>query len=184
MSDLPPEFKQSDLYAAIKSGRDRFQRLGWILIGIGVLAILFPLVASIATKVLVGVVFLVAGGFTLHHAFWARDWGSAIWSGLSGFLQLAVGVYLAFFPLTGLVGLTFLVGLAFLVQGAMEMFIAFQHRPGKGWAWMGFSGLASLVLGAMLISGLPGTALWAIGLLMGLNALTTGISFVVLARSV
>lgn len=169
---------------SIRAHRQRFTWLGVALVVLGILAILFPLVASIAAKVLVGWFFLMVGAATLYHAFQTRGWQSTLWSALIGVLNLAVGVYLAFFPLTGLIGLTFLAGIMFLVQGALEETIAFQHRPRTGWLWLAFSGLASLILGVLLIAGLPGTALWAIGMLVGLNALSSGVSFIALARSV
>ncbi len=167
----------------VRAHRGRFTVLGIILIVLGLLAILFPLIASIAAKTMVGWFFLFTGAAVLFNAFQARDWSSALWSGAVGVLHLAVGVYLAFFPLTGLVGLTLLVGIMFLVQGGFEAAIALQHRPRRGWVWLAFSGVASVILGVLLIAGLPGTALWALGLLLGLNFLTSGMSFIALARS-
>lgn len=180
MSQFPPT--EAEIFAAIRANPTRFRRAGWILVAIGVVAIVFPLFASIAVKTLIGWVFLVTGAVVLWHAFQSRDWGSALLSGLIGVLHLAVGVYLAFFPLTGLVGLTVLMALVFLLQAAAELMIAFQHRPGSGWGMMALSGLASGLLGLLLMAGLPGTALWAIGLMLGLNALTSGASFLALTR--
>ncbi|MEC3861397.1 DUF308 domain-containing protein [Mesobacterium sp. TK19101] len=178
----------SDLKRAIQDNIRQFRTLGIALIVLGVAAILFPLFASIAIKVLLGWFFLLTGGAVLWHAFQARDWSSALLSGLVGVVHLAIGVYLAFFPLTGLIGLTMLMAIVFLFQGALEAGMAWQHRPGHGnagpgWAWMGLSAAVTIVLGLMLLAGLPGTALWALGLFLGINFLTSGISFVVLANA-
>ncbi len=173
---------EKEIFAAIYGARARFRRVGYVLIAIGVLAILFPLVASVAAKVFIGWVFLISGAVVLYHAFQSRDWGAALFSGLIGVLQLAVGVYLAFFALTGLVALTLLMAAVFLLQGGIEVVIGLQHRPGIGWGWMTISGAVSGLLGLLLIVGLPDTALWAIGLMLGLNALTSGVSFVMLTR--
>lgn len=162
--------------------RAKFKRLGWILIVIGVLAVLFPLMSSIAVKLIIGWALLLAGAFTLYHAFQARDWNSALWSGLVGVLNLAVGAYLSFLPLSGLVGLTLLMGFSFVLQGVFEGAIALRQRPRQGWGWLAFSAAAAGLLGIMLVAGLPGTALWALGLMLGLNLLTSGISFVALAK--
>ncbi|MWD28870.1 HdeD family acid-resistance protein [Aquicoccus sp. SCR17] len=178
----------SGLKQAVRENASRFRWLGIALIVLGILAILFPLVASVATKLLIGWIFLLSGAALLWHAFQARGWQPAVLSGLIGLLQLAVGVYLAFFPLTGLVGLTLILAVVFMVQGAVELALSWQHRPGQGndgpgWVWMGLSGLISLALGMLLTAGLPGTALWAIGLLLGINLLSSGISFVALASA-
>jgi len=176
-TDLTPE-----LLDRIRSHRGRFRWLGVALIVLGVLAIVFPLVASIAAKVMIGWFLLLTGGAVLWHAFQTRAWRDALLSGLIGLLHLAAGVYLAFFPLTGLVGLTLLVGVLFGVQGAIELSLALRHRPNTGWGWMAFSGAASLVLAVLLILGLPGSALWAIGLLVGINFVSSGVAFLSLSR--
>ncbi len=186
MSDTPEI--PSKLKNAIRENASRFRWLGYALIAVGVLSILFPLLASVAAKVMLGWLFLITGGLTLWHAFQARSWQPGLMSGLIGVMHLAVGVYLAFFTLTGLVGLTVLLAFVFLFQGAIELYLAWQHRPGHGnegpgWAWMGVSGAITVALGIMLLAGLPGTALWALGLLLGINFLTTGISFVALATA-
>lgn len=176
--ELPP-----DAIAAIREHSRRFTILGAILIVLGVLAILFPLVASIAAKLLVGWFLLLSGAAMLFYAFQARRWRSALWSGLVGVVYLAVGVYLVFFPLTGLLGLTALMAFLFLIQGGFEMAIWIQNRDaGRGMVWSLVSGLASLVLGIILLLGLPETALWALGIFLGINLLTSGIAFVTLAR--
>lgn len=92
-------------------------------------------------------------------------------------MHLALGVYLGFFALTALMGIVF------LFQGAFEAVMAAQHRPQKGRGWLALNGAATLILGVLLIAGLPGTALWTIGLFLGLNFLTTGIAFVALSQA-
>lgn len=182
MTDLETPLKP-DIMEAVRKFRRQFRNVGYVLIALGVLAILFPLVFSIAAKTLLGWVFLLTGAALLYHAFQSKEWQSAIWSGLIALMHIALGVYLGFFALTGLVGLTLLVGIAFLLQGFFEGMIAVQHRPKKGWGWLAFNGAATLAMGILLIAGLPSTALWAIGLLLGINFLTSGIAFVALANA-
>ena len=175
--------QNADIMEKVRAHRGRFKRIGYILIALGIAAILFPIFFSVAAKTLLGWVFLLTGAVMLYHAFQARDWNSAIWSGLIAVMHIALGVYLGFFALTGLVGLTFLIGIMFLVQGGFETMMAMQHRPKKGWGWLVMNGVATLVLGVFLLAGLPDTALWAIGLLLGINFLTSGIAFVGLASA-
>ncbi|WP_296423901.1 DUF308 domain-containing protein [Yoonia sp.] len=172
-----------DVMDAVRQFHEYFRNVGIVLIVLGVLAIVFPLFFSIAAKTLLGWVFLLTGAALLYHAFQARGWRSAMLSGVIAVLHLALGVYLAFFALTGLVGLTFLVGVVFLLQGGLESVIALQHRPGRGWGWLALNGAVTLLLGILLIAGLPGTALWAIGVILGINFLMSGIGFVALASA-
>lgn len=177
------QMTKDDIMDAVRKFRTQFRNVGYLLIALGVLAILFPLLFSIAAKTLLGWIFLATGAVMLYHAFQSKEWQSAIWSGLIAVMHIALGVYLGFFALTGLIGLTLLVGVIFLLQGGVEAMIALQHRPKKGWGWLAFNGAATLAMGILLIAGLPSTALWAIGLLLGINFLTSGIAFVGLARA-
>ena len=182
----PPEFDvptKADIMEAVSEHRDRFRTAGIVLIVLGVLAILFPVVSSIAAKAMLGWMFLLTGAVLLYHAFQAKAWQSAIWSGLIAVMHIALGVYLGFFALTGLVGLTLLMGVVFAAQGAIEAVIALQHRPKTGWGWLMFNAVATILLAVLLIAGLPGTALWAIGIVLGVNFLTSGIAFVALSRA-
>ncbi|NBD29678.1 MAG: HdeD family acid-resistance protein [Alphaproteobacteria bacterium] len=173
-----------DLLDRLRENRGRIFWLGVILSVIGLLSIVFPVVGSILTKVMIGWVFLVAGAVMLWQAFQARRWNAALWTGLVALLHLALGVYLSFFPLTGLVGLTVLLAVLFAIQGVVELRMGLTHRAARGWVWMVLSGMASLVLALLLTLGLPGTAMWALGLMVGLNLLTSGIGFIALSRSV
>ncbi len=176
----PPE----ELLEAIRAHKGWFTFLGVVLLIAGIIAIMFPLFASIAAKVMVGWIMLIAGAINLWAAFQTRTWGSTIWNALIAILSLAVGVYLAFFPLTGLIALTLLLGLTFAAQGVFEIMIGLQNRDSKGWGFLALSGALSLVLGIMLMFGLPGTAAWALGLMLGIHFVSSGISLLMLARSV
>ncbi|MDF0603076.1 HdeD family acid-resistance protein [Psychromarinibacter sp. C21-152] len=168
---------------AIRERRGWFVALGIALLVAGTAALLFPFVASVAAKVVIGWLMLIAGAVTLWHAFQTRDWSSTLWNALIGLLSLAAGVYLAFFPLAGLIGLTLFLGAVFAVQGVFEVMMALQNRDRRGWGWMIASGVLSVVLGVVLMFGLPGTAVWALGLLVGVHFITSGASLLALTWS-
>jgi uncharacterized membrane protein HdeD (DUF308 family) len=83
-------------------------------------------------------------------------------------------------PATGIITLTIFLAAFFIVQGILECGMAFRMRPQSGWGWMLFSGIIALLLGILIFAGLPGTALWAIGLLVGINLLSSGIAYLFL----
>ena len=100
---------------------------------------------------------------------------------LLGALYLFAGGWLAFFPFTGIVTLTIVLAALFLVEGVLEVIMGFRVRPHEGWGWLVFSGLIAVAVGVLIAAELPSSAVWAIGLLAGVNLLSTGISFIVLA---
>lgn len=158
-----------------------FLALGILLILAGVAAIAFPLLSTIATKIMLGWIFLIAGVVMAVHAFSIQQWRGFLMELLLALLYIVVGGWLAFFPFTGIITLTLLLAALFLAEGVLEVIMAMRVRPHEGWGWMLISGLIAIVVGVMIASELPGSAVWAIGLLAGINLLSTGVSFVVLA---
>src|SRR5262245_19767168 len=155
--------------------------LGIVLLLGGCAAIAFPHLSTIAAKIALGWIFLVSGVVAILHAFSAGEWRALFWSLLIGILYAAVGAYLAFLPLAGILTLTLLVAVLFLAQGALEVIMAFRIRSHRGWAWVLLSGLVAIAAGALIALQLPSSATWVLGLLVGIKMIFAGWSFIALA---
>jgi uncharacterized membrane protein HdeD (DUF308 family) len=182
-------FDVSQARAALaKSVRDHwvlFLVEGIVLLCLGMLAIVVPLVASLAATVFFGSILLIAGLTGLIATFAARHAPGFSWSLISAVLGIVTGALLLASPVTGAISLT-IVLIAFLfIEGAASIMFAVQHRKrdSGSWGWMLASGVIDIILGAMLFAGLPGTALWALGLLIGINMLVGGWSLIAMALS-
>jgi uncharacterized membrane protein HdeD (DUF308 family) len=158
-----------------------FLALGIVLIVVGLAAIAFPFVSTVAAKIMLGWLFLIGGIVMVLHAFSAPAWQGFLWSLLIGILYVVAGGYLAFFPLTGLITLAILLAILFLAEGIFEIIMALRVRPHEGWGFLLLSGVAALVVGFLIAIDLPGSATWALGLLVGINLLFTGWSYIFLA---
>jgi len=154
---------------------------GIALIVLGSIAVIVPGIFSLAVTTLVGVLLLVGGVIRLWRCLSGGDAGSHLWHILAAVLAVIAGLLLLVNPMEGVLTLTVVVIALFLAEGAMKVIGAFNMRPAHGWVWMLISGVVDVVLGAVLWSGLPGTALWAIGLLVGISLLFTGWTAVMLA---
>jgi uncharacterized membrane protein HdeD (DUF308 family) len=132
--------------------------LGIVLLLAGVAAIAFPLVSTIAAKIALGWIFLVAGTVMIFHAFYAGEWRGFLLNLLIGILQVIVGGYLAFVPLAGILTLTMLVAGLFLADGLLEAIMAFRIRPHQGWGWVLASGLGAVAVGVLIALHLPTSA--------------------------
>ncbi len=164
-----------DLKDSIAETRGWFIALGIALTVLGLISIAFPLFMTITAKIFLGWLFLLGGIAQVVHSFSTRTWGGFFWNLLIGLLYVFVGGWLAFFPLTGLIGLTAFLALMFMAEGVMKAILGFGLSEGKFWVII--SGAVSIVVGLLLFVGLPGSALWAIGLLVGINFLFSGIAF-------
>ena len=158
-----------------------FLALGLVLIFAGIAAIAFPLISTIAATIGLGWIFLVGGAVMVVHSFSAKGWQGFLLGLLIGLLYVVAGGWLAFLPFTGIITLTILLAALFMAEGVLEMIMALKVRPHGGWGWLLLSGLIAVAVGVLVAVELPSSAGWAIGLLAGINLLSTGISFVVLA---
>lgn len=156
---------------------------GVVLLVLGATAIVLAPLATVAVTILLGWLFLVSGVIGLFTTYWMRQAPGFWWSLISALLGIVVGVLLLASPVTGAVSLTILLSAFFIIEGAVSIMFALDHRrelTGR-WGWMMVSGVIDLVLGAMIFAGLPSTAAWAIGLLVGINMVFGGSALIGMA---
>src|SRR5665213_1785519 len=156
---------------------------GIILSLLGLAAIVLPPVAGLVATVLLGWLFLIAGIVGLVATLRARQAPGFGWSLLSALVAVIAGGALLWNPLQGLVTLTFVLTAFFVVDGILIIALAIAHRrelSGR-WEWMMLNGIVDLVLAAIIISGLPGTITWALGLLVGIDMMFGGASLIAMA---
>jgi uncharacterized membrane protein HdeD (DUF308 family) len=156
---------------------------GVILVILGVLAIVIPPIATLAVTILIGWLFIVSGIVGLITTFMARQAPGFWWSLLSAVVAIVAGVLLLVWPLSGVLTLTLLLIVFFTIEGVLTIMYALEHKKELSgrWGWMLASGIIDLILAAIILAGLPGTAAWAIGLLVGINLLFGGVSMIAMA---
>ncbi|MBI1202056.1 MAG: HdeD family acid-resistance protein [Rhodopseudomonas sp.] len=156
---------------------------GVLLLVLGVIAVIVPPLATLAVTILFGWLFLVSGVMGLLTSFWMRAAPGFWWSLISAAVAVLVGGMLLAQPVSGAISLTLLLIAFFAVEGVVSIMFALDHKRELSgqWGWMLASGLVDLVLGVILLAGLPGTSLWAIGLLVGINMVFGGIALIAMA---
>jgi len=153
---------------------------GLVLLVLGALAIVVPPIATLGITIFIGWLLLISGVVGLVMTFAARHAPGFWWSLVSGLLGVAAGLVLLVWPVSGALSLTLVLTAFFIVEGVASIMYALDHRrqlSGR-WGWMLFSGIVDLVLAAIIIAGFPGTALWALGTLVGVNMIFGGASLV------
>jgi uncharacterized membrane protein HdeD (DUF308 family) len=156
---------------------------GIVLVLLGFAAIVLPVVATLAFTLVIGWLFLIAGGVGLVTTFWMRNAPGFWWALLSAAIALAAGVVLILWPISGTLSLTLVLIAFFVVEGIATLMYAFEHKAQLSgrWGWMLASGIVDLVLAGIIFAGLPGTAAWALGLLVGINMLFGGTAMIGMA---
>jgi uncharacterized membrane protein HdeD (DUF308 family) len=174
---------QSKMSAAVHEHWKAFLIEGVLLVILGVAAMIVPPLASLAVTIFLGWMFLISGVAGLVLTFWARQMPGFWWSLLSAVLGIAAGIILLAQPVQGTLTLTIVVGAYFLAEGVATIMYALEHRRelSERWSWLLVAGIMDLLIAAVIIAGLPGSALWAVGLLVGINLLFGGASLIGMA---
>ncbi len=159
---------------------------GLVLVVLGLLAIAVPPLAGLAVTIIFGWLFLISGVAGLMTTFAMRHAPGFLWSLLSGALGILAGGLMLVRPELGLVTLTYVLIAFFILEGVATIMFALDHRQSLSGRW-GFvlaSGLIDLFLAAIILMGLPGTAAWALGIIVGINLLFGGASLIAMAMAV
>jgi uncharacterized membrane protein HdeD (DUF308 family) len=143
---------------------------------LGVLAIVAPVAATFAVDIFIGWLFLISGIIGLVATFSAHNVPAFVWILITAALSVAVGTMLIWRPVEGAMSITIVLTALFIAEGVFQITasIGYRHMLMRTWGWMVVSGIADLVLAAVIILSWPFSAAWALGLLVGVNLLTTG----------
>lgn len=186
MSSIDPSGNAA-LAAALRRSLHEHWRLllaeGIILVLLGIAAILLPPIAGLAITIFVGWLFLIGGGVGVVATLSARQAPGFGWSLLSAIVALLAGGVLLWHPLQGLLTLTYVLIAYFVVDGVVMIAYAIAHRrelSGR-WEWLMLNGVIDLVLAALILTGLPGSFAWALGLLVGIDLVFGGCSLIAMA---
>lgn len=147
---------------------------GVILLLAGILAVLYPVVSSVAVVTLLGWLLIVSGLAQAISLLGTRQ-APHFWLQVIS-VALAVLIGLLFVTDTGqsLVALTLLLIVFFMIEGISKIVMALTIRPLPQWGWLFLSGLVGIVLSVLLWASMPVTALWLIGLMLGVQLISVG----------
>ena len=156
---------------------------GVALIVLGVLAIAAPVISTFAVEIFIGWLFLIAGVVGLIAMFYADDVAAFLWTLITAALSLGLGVLLLYRPIAGTVTLTLALTAFFVAEGVFQIVTSVAYRKvlPSTWGWLLASGVCDLILVAIIVISWPLSAAWTLGLLAGVNLLTSGVALVMTA---
>lgn len=154
---------------------------GVVVALLGLFATLAPFLTGLSITTLVGVFLIAGGALQIVGAFRGTGWRGFVWQIAVGAITLLAGFVVFLNPLFGLLTLTLLVIGYLFASGIVEVVMGLRLRGERNWLWSVVSGLVGIALALLLWAGFPSTALWAVGVMFGVNLLVTGTSMVALA---
>ena len=157
--------------------------LGVVLIAVGLVAMSSVFIATLATVVILGILFLTGGVVSVVNAFSARRWRGFWVNVLAGILYLVVGFLMTQRPLGSAAAFTLMIAAVLFIGGLFRIAAAAAERF-HGWMWSLLNGVISVVLGAMIWREWPESAFWVIGLFVGIDMLFAGWAWVMTALAI
>jgi uncharacterized membrane protein HdeD (DUF308 family) len=168
----------------IPAGTSALTLMGILLIIFGVLAIGTPAVAGKAVVMVIGAVLLLAGVVQIVSGLRSEGWSNMLLPLILGVITSLCGLGLLGEPWIGMKFIALLLAIFFVMEGVWKIIASFSYRPASGWLAILVSGILTLVLGVLIWRQWPVSGLWAVGILVGVDLLMTGISMVALAATV
>jgi uncharacterized membrane protein HdeD (DUF308 family) len=153
---------------------------GVVMLILGVLAVCAPGVATVAVDYYIGALFLVSGVTGLVAMFSAHDIPAFFWALVTAALAWTIGILLIWNPGAGVQTLTILLTVFFIAEGLFQVVgsFAYQKAVPNAWGWMLLSGISDFILAGIIIFSWPVSATWMLGLLVGINLITSGAAIV------
>ena len=158
--------------------------MGIVTVALGCFLIFYPMATATVTVVLLGWMLIFVGVAQFVFALYSRTIGNFFLKVLLSLLYGGCGIALAFFPIAGVAVLTGVLGTLLLIQAGLLTATAFQLRPADGWQWFLLDAATNLLPGALILARWPFSSLWAIGTLVGISVLMSGISRIMIATKI
>ena len=149
---------------------------GVLLILFGMLAIGSPFLAAVAVNAVIAWLIIFAGVVHLILAVQVHRTRGLVWKLLVGLAYLFFGVYVLTHPVRGVASLTLLRASLFLIEGILDIILFFQMRSMRASGWVLGDGVVTLLLGLLIYVQWPSSSVWAIGTLVGMSMIISGIS--------
>ena len=158
---------------------------GIVLLVLGSAAILVPEVATIAVAICLGWLFLLGGTVALALTFVGRHAPGFPWALISAVITIVTGAAFFGWPIGGAISLTFILTAYLIADGIVTMLFAFEHRRqlSQRWHWLLLNGATDLLLAAIIVWALPSSAVWAVGLIVGIDLVFGGWSLIAMAMA-
>ena len=176
-------FGAADLKPALHDHWRLFLIEGIVLVALGSAAILLPGIASLTVALFLGWLFLLGGIVGLVATVVGRRAPGFWWSLVSAIVSVIAGCYLVFWPVGGTISLTFVLAVFLIVDGALTIFFAIDHRRqlSRRWGFLLANGVLDILLAGVIVLALPTSAVWALGLIVGIDLVFGGWSLIAMA---
>jgi uncharacterized membrane protein HdeD (DUF308 family) len=151
---------------------------GVLTIALGLAATVFALAATIATVLVNGVVFLIAGGAEIGIGMHSQGWSRFFLWVIGGLLYLVVGLICIFNPILASAVLTLMLGAGLIAAGAVRLLLGFQLPQDHPRQLVFLAGAVTILLGLIIVGHWPADSVFVLGTLLGIDLIFHGAAWV------
>jgi uncharacterized membrane protein HdeD (DUF308 family) len=155
--------------------------LGILFLVLGVIGLGMTFTLTMVSVLFFGILILIGGVVQIIQSFKCRGWKSIIYHILIAVLYLLAGIFMVTNPAAASAVLTLLLAFALIAVGLVRIMVAFQHRGMKNWIWPFIGGILTVLLGLMIAVRWPVSGLFVIGLLVAIEMIIHGWSYIFIA---
>jgi len=155
---------------------------GVLLLLAGIFAILLPDITSLTISMLMGWLLIIGSFISIFHV--TKSYNTKWMAWFKPFLLFIIGALILYKPMTGVAAMGILLMIYFFFDGFASIMFGLEFRPIKGWIWMMFNGLVSVMIAFILLIGWPISSLWLIGLFVGISLIMDGAAMILIGTSV
>lgn len=164
----------------LKENRHWYLGLGIGLVILGILALVFSLISTEIMVIYLGAVLVVFGFFEVLKALKINHWSNFFLHLFLGILYIVAGIFIVTNPLANALSLTLLLAIFFVVSGLVRIVFSFTNNVHNN-RWLLLNGIVTLLLGILIWAQWPYSGLWVIGTLIGIDAIFTGWTWIILS---
>jgi len=158
--------------------------LGVVMIVLGIVAMLAPWEFGILIALIIGWSAIFNGVAQIIYGVKTHSGGRSVLEIILGLIYIVAGVYLLLHPVPGLLVLTIFLASLLIVYGIFALVLAFRMKPHRGWGWVLFDAIITILLGVLIWAHWPWNAEWVVGTLFGISILVSGVTRLMMSLAI
>jgi len=155
-----------------------------VMIVLGIVAMLAPWEFGILIALIIGWSAIFNGVAQIVYGVKTHSGGRSALEIILGLIYIVAGIYLLLHPVPGLLVLTIFLASLLIVYGIFALVLAFRMKPHRGWGWVLFDAIITILLGVLIWAHWPWNAEWVVGTLFGISILVSGVTRLMMSLAI
>ncbi|MBN9227661.1 MULTISPECIES: HdeD family acid-resistance protein [Legionella] len=158
--------------------------LGIVLVFLGCIGLGMVIGLTLVSMYFFAALLIISAISHFIDIFKHRDWHGVFWQALIAILYLIGAAVVLYDPFLASTLITALLAVVLIIIGITRIILALSLKKAKGYGWLLFAGIISIILGILILMQWPISGLWVIGMFIAIDMIVNGWSYIFIALSV